>query len=1028
MINSIIDDVKQIKIQDHLLFFMLKDSRFLDLFEIGSDLKLALLENETFKVFIEKEDSEFKNFINENPDAIVKFLCDSGCREKLIHFLLETSPNLNGQQTNFCYSKNELTKFASDVKRSMGVLSAEAAPVVNKIENKFLLTNLEELGKFVNEFSFDQNNPMNYEAEIEKLLADLKKSTQIQYRMGKEKIEQFKNILSSTLIDKAAEQSCVSHETDIDIVKLENKSLKNKIYKYHQGIVEATRKFFELYGELQKSSIEKVKLFTILNRLNELSRMYSEELSKIKQEKRNILTDFNNSSSSLKETELVLENKNSAEEKKLKIIQHDYEEAVQVLKNDNRTLQTKLLMLEDKVNKKDEEVSRFSDIIKSLQNNLKEVKSKFQTLNGENLTRAAELEKCSNDLESKCNENFRLKRDIEYLQSMLDRTESDKSALERSSERLTEVIQRSQNDIKENSKRLAECRKSCLKYEKLYHECRDENSSLRAQVKQIQSQCQIEEEEKQIIIKNLKKSCTEKSQMEKLIFDLRHEFETFDTKINESKKREDQLVTKVSFLEAVQKQLTFDLEKYQKLLQDEKNQHFASREQLKLDEQHNEQLLSKITRYEIDVSSLENQLKEEIQKSELIKIEKRKLEEKFKSLERKAGNTEELLSTEQLKFEQTLRSIRNDFLNDLSYNNKEKKAIAEKLNKLRHEVEKLQEELFLKNKQLQTNKNSLEQMQLEIKGRGELEFQLLQSESELKDYKSEMKSLKEQFEKSNKKVKYALEENNKLFSTIEHLKEQIHELKRDNEKKLLKIHSDYEGAIVLSKDEIKDLKEQLYKSEADLKTCQVSKRVLEESKEAISTTNYHFERTINSLKHRLHQEIQARILACQQIEALKRDISVKNSPNSSNPGADKEIIRLKKLIEKEKDKNKILKTKIHMLQSSAHTQEAHVQSLEIQLMEYYNESSGPKQQSTCLKSITSNSNDDGLEDLRTKLRLYDKEKSILLQSKNKFTIDLNECNGRIKDKLKENIKLEDKVLACLCKLKEMERECKLVKD
>ncbi|CAD5119732.1 DgyrCDS8328 [Dimorphilus gyrociliatus] len=1035
-----IDELKKIIPKDHLLIFILKDQNLLDIVENDANLQTSLLENQYIKDLID-EDVNTRKVIDKNPKEIVNLLKDSNFRDKLNN-KYGNLLKFDILKSNLTYSRDELIKFNDNIKRSMAVLSAEAATFQRETKQDLLdnpSKNSLESYKFIPDLS-QTNNLKGYEQQIDKLMGDLKLITN-KYQCEKSKADHFKRLLydkkqdlDKHLINSLQENKNNSFEALLEAeiknkqLQVENETLYNELEGTRQDLVKSTIKTTELDRELQKCYFEKVKLMAIVKKLNETLSETEEQMIKVKNENRRLANELNKESAMLKEYQSKLINKDTELNNKITKIHTEYEEAVEILKNDNRILQTKVLIIEEKVNEKTIEASRFSSKMETVKLNLKDISTKLHTMKEEDLMSKEDIEQILNGFESKNKENFDLKCDLENIKSILNECETDKSALERNNERLADMIQRMQVDIKENSRRLGDARKSCLEFEKLYNDSQDKNSSLLAELRQSNSQWQAAEKEKEMLSENLKKANEGRSSLEAIVYKLRNELERSQLEIGEHKTLINQLNNQVSFLQSIQENLNKDLSKYHQMLNNEKDHHLSLREQYKLDEKQQGQLFDKIKLYEVQMSKLEQQLKEAFFNVEALKADKEKLEEKLKNSEKKLGNSEELLGAEQLKFEHTLESIRNDFINDLTYSQKEKKAVSEKLNKVRNEMEQLREQLHFKNSQLQSHKHSLEQLKLEVKGRRELEFQLLQSENELKDCRNEINLFKEQANETNIKLNENIEMNTKLSINVKQLKEQLEVNKREDERNLIKLRKSLEETMKLSKDEIEDLKEQLFKTKADLQTCQASKLALEESKEAVSTSNYHFERTIESLKHRLHQEIRARLLACKHIETLKHQKELDYQDKVCKSSSEEQIKQLEKSLEEEKNNVKSLKRKIHLLRSSAYTQEAHVQSLEVQLMEYYNEASNLKYKINAQENISSKKDCEMLEDLRSKLRLYDKERSIFLQSTKQLTTDLDIYKLKMKETVKENTKLKSKVAVFACKLQEMERECNFFKN
>lgn len=842
----------------------------------------------------------------------------------------------------------------------------------------------------------------------------------------------------TTLVDEGKLQltnSIVEAEIKFRSLEIENENLRNEnsFMKIEQD------KLCQENAEI----FRKVKQFTrallvekgIVSQLTSAKADMESSFAKLSLERDNFKNELINQDDKIGKIELTAREAVSKIEFEMRKQQKDYEEAVNQLKDRNLALNTEMACI------KAESEARLSDVDK-MRNNLhaghseiQELQRKLKVVIDDNQASKNEIENIRTHFDEKCKENCIAVETIERMKEDKEKFLSNKYALEREVERLSEELKRVKDDIVESGRRLGDARNNSLETEKMYQNAQNKIVTLQSDLRATESQLSSAEEEKKCLTQRIHKLSDHNKILQTEINDIKQMLIIEENKLKDEKKESTNMKQEVNFLTANIDRMKYDIEILQEALEKEQNLHMSLREQYLVEEGLIPHLQDKIRQYEVHVISLEKRLQEESVQLQQCRSERDRLTDDTKGLYKKLEDYEDLLSKEQIKYKQTLDKIRQDFVNDIDFIKKKKGVLDDNLTSLRDEVGDLREQLRTKDDELRNCHNVIAQLDSAAKGRKELECQLMQSEADFKDMDAASKQLKDEIEREKEKYLQLIQQNDKLRMNVVQLKEGLKVVKEEYTKDVFGLTAELKRMTEVSEEEISSLRESLNKTAADLKATEASLAALTDVGESLRSTNTNLEKTIDALKRRLHQEINNRRLAEQHLESRRHNESrhslqesLTEDTNRSTRGLT--LTKLEQDLANERGQTANLRKQLQTVQTSFYTQEAHIQTLELQLAESHSQvvTLKRKADTTHIKSNDESIDSKQMNDLRKQLILYEKERTIFFQSAQKLAVDLEDARSQLITKTKESIQLSEQCKSLKDKLSELEKNNRIVDD
>lgn len=626
------------------------------------------------------------------------------------------------------------------------------------------------------------------------------------------------------------------------------------------------------------------------------------------------------------------------------------------------------------------------------------------------------------------------KEAVERIKEEKEKLLSDKYSLERDVERLSDELDGIKEDLIESGRRMGDARHQALESEKLYQNCHDMTLSLQADLRHTQSQLQGAEDEKKCLTQRLQKFAEQNKLLNKNTANLKRQLEEGSMILRDERKMNSEMKSELKFLNEAQEKLKSELELLQTAFDKEQNLHLCLREQYILEEQQQTKLNERIKSYEMEVGILEQKLREERNQYEQLRYEKEKTAEETKILHDRIENYDRLLSTEQSKYKQVVEKMKEDFVNDLDFAKREKGNMSEMVSRFRDEINDLKEQIRLRDVQLRLCQQSMGQMDSEARGRQELECQLFQAETELKEAQGIVETIHSELTTEREKQNHLSQQNNKLLVNVSQLKEGLKLVKEEYTKEVFRLTHELKQLAINSEEENRSLRENLSKLNADLHATEASLLALQDLRENLHSSNKNFEKTIDILKRRLHQEITSRRLGEQQLEVLRKQREyLSSNPNDADEESNMQDItaanfnKLQQELQDEKNEILLLRKQLQAAQASSYTQEAHLQTLELQLTDSQNQVTNLKRKIE-LRSEPNEPKTKLDKEIRNQLSLYEKERLLFFQNAQKLTNDLEVARDQVNNKTKEIIKLEEDIGGLKQKVIELQHNIKLHDD
>ncbi|CAD5120515.1 DgyrCDS9080 [Dimorphilus gyrociliatus] len=816
--------------------------------------------------------------------------------------------------------------------------------------------------------------------------------------------------LTSSIVE--SEMKVKSMEIEIDKLKHDAESSKDSLNKTLKDNTELTRKLKEFTRQLM---IEKSIVAQLMASRVDLEDALNNSFNERDQFKAELIK--------FEEKAMKMENQSqeilsSMESETLKL-KKDYEEAVAQLKEDNRILMGEIVSSKSEAEARSCEMSQTRNLLNVANLEIEDLNRKLEFVTEDNLSNREELEKVMSEYDEKTKQVCIMKELIEKLKAEKERLSSDRFAFERDIERLSEELERTKDDIIENSRRLGDARNSSLESEKLYNNAQNMIISLQGDLRNVQSQIAAAEDEKKCLNSRLSKFTDQNKLLQKDNQRLKQQALTDQQILKEERKKISNMRGELNFLNDAQEKMRIELEMVQAAFDKEQNLHMSLREQYLLEEKQQAHLVEKIKNYEQEVSNLEQRIRQERLQMEQLRNENEKLIEESKNSFRKLEMCEDMLQREQNKYKHAIDNIREDFISDISHVKKDKQNMEDIVKSLREEVVDLKEQLRTKDLQIRSCYQSIGQMESEAKGRKELECQLMQSELELKESQTVIDNISEDLRNEREKHSVIAQQNDKLRMNIEQMKEGIKLVKEEYTKEVFLLRSELFELSNASREEINQLQNELNKSKTDLNITEASLLALQEVRETLSSKNTNFDKTIDALKKRLYQEISSRKLAEEHVKALRQQSSIgaysqsvdESTQERMTPTAYKSLLdKIEQELQIEKEQNLQLKNKLNITETSSMTKESHIQTLELQITEITSENSTLKRKIDNIQNVQQSKSIPD-QDLKNRLKLYEKERAVFFQSAQKLAVDLENNRALTNEKTKEIIKLEEYIIS-----------------
>ncbi|CAD5117509.1 DgyrCDS6277 [Dimorphilus gyrociliatus] len=864
---------------------------------------------------------------------------------------------------------------------------------------------------------------------------------QIDYEKEKSKTRKLESILYEknkeleeglvTLVEDGKLQltnSIVESEIKFRSLEVENDALRHDYSATKSELDKICQENTEMFRRVKQFARELMIEKSIVSQLTASRADLESSMNKLAVERDNFKNELINQDEKIGQIELTAREQITNIELEMRKQLRDYEEAVNILKGDNRQLMAEIACTKSESEARSSEMSHTRNLLRASRMEIEDLNRKLEVVTEENIASRNEIEHIMTEFNTKCKQNCNLEEAIEKTKEEKEKLLSNRYALERDVERLGEELKRTKDDIVESARRLGDARNSSLESEKMYQNSQNMIISLQTNLRAAEGQLSAVEDEKKCLHQRVNKLNEQNKFLQKEINHIKQLLAAEEANLKDEKKKSSDMKHELVFLNDTQEKMRNELEILQAALDKEQNLHMSLREQYLLEEKQMSQLQDKIRQYEVQVISLEKRLQEETIQMQQCRAEKERLVEDTRSLYRKLEDYEELLSKEQIKYKQTLDKIRQDFMNDIDYIKREKGISDDTLGSLRDEIVDLKEQIRAKDLQIRGCYQSIGQLDSEAKGRKELECQLMQSEADLRDMEMITKQYKEEAQTEREKQTQLIQQNDKLRMNIVQLKEGLKIVKEEYTKEVFGLNADLQQLSSNSDEEITQLRNSLNKTATDLKATEASLVALNDVGDSLRSTNINYEKTVDALKRRLHQEINNRRLAEQHLEALRLNQGSRHSIHKSMTedtirSAGISSAKLEQELLHEKDQAAILKKQLQSVQTSFYTQEAHIQTLELQLAESQGQIATLKRKTETLHGKSSEEPNDlkQLDDLKKHLTLYEKERAIFFQSAQKLAADLEDARSQLISKTKESVQLSEQCKSLREKLTEVEK-------
>ncbi|CAD5111946.1 DgyrCDS1209 [Dimorphilus gyrociliatus] len=821
--------------------------------------------------------------------------------------------------------------------------------------------------------------------------------------------------------------SLVDAESRIRSLEIDNAKLRHDFESAKHNLSNTVQENTELIRQFKEMTRELLTAKNIIHQANQSKRDAENMMSKVVDEKQVLIDKLHQTESDMNSTIIsIKEQLSNCENERMKT-QREYTEAIDIMKEDISVLMTEITAAKSLAETKTSAVEQTANILEATKLEVEDLTRKLELVTDENIGSRNELEKILLELDIKSKECANLKEDVKQAKLEKEKAFSDKYALIRNVERLAEELESMKSDITESGRRLGDARQSVIKTEKLYENSQTMVVSLQADLRFSNAQYQAAEDEKKSLILKLNQLNESNKILGKDNQNLKQQITLEQSQKKEERKKFSDLKSELTFINSSHDKLKTEMETLQASLDKERNLHMSLREQFLLEEKQQVHLQDRIKNYELEISCYKQKFMEERVRNEQYKNDHQQLLDEVRELHVKLENQEEMLLNEQAKYKQTIDNIKSDFVSDLSHAHNEKEVVKEGTAKLREELQDIRDQLSAKELQLRSCYQSIGQLNSEAKGRKELECQLMQAETELREVSSVVNQSKIDLQEEIEKQKQLTEQNDKLQLIIQQLKEGLKVVKEQYTKEVFFLSTQLQQISSNSELEIQQLRNDLNQRSSELKAAEASLLAVQEAKESIQISHKNFERTIDALKRRLHQEMSSRKLCEQRMESLKtikqqeaqrRTIDnfqvEKESPKETQQLTDQVII---------------LQKELNSMRTSNYAQEAHVQTLELQLAELQSENFSLKKKQDIIGRNTSSIVDGKLiEDMKKQLQLYSNERAIFFQSAQKLAQDLETCRSQANEKLAENSKLRDELNSLKERLREMERLYKIAEE
>lgn len=1034
--EQIIYKINNIIPTEDLFIYSILEPEMIKIIESDDRLKQYILKDKLLQSYCKSEeiDVDFSSILNIFKDEnSLRKLQELPETKERIERIEKRKSRKEIYKSPIDYSDIELKNLQTDLKRTLYVLKT----TLNEVDEKKIDDN-ENISQ--DESQINNNNNINEanlfdqrEQQIENELNEL----QTNYRLIKENLEneiKKNEILNEIIKEKDLElkqgviylmetgklntlNTLIEAEAKLKDMDVTNKKLQIDYQSNRESMEKTIKENTELDRHIRlltKRLIKEKNLMRLMIssklELEKVIGPITDERDRLRKEKRELLENLEEYQSNLQFEKLKFD-------ENTKILKQDFEEAINIMKEDNRSLMTDLICVKSHNDMISAETKDVRSILDKVKKNEEELNRKLEVLLRENTSGREETERILKEYENKVEDNCQLNEIIESLKKDKENFLSDKYALERTIQRLGDEVGNMREDVEESGRKLADARSASLNSEKLYQESQTSLAIVQADLRAMRSQLEATEEEK---INAENKLFHYRERNDKLV----KELESLQTRLtneqnllSDERRNASEMKNELIFLNDVQEKSNKEIASLLASLESERNLHLSLREQYLLLEKQQEIMSDSIKGCEIQIANLEESLCSERSQYEVIKLEKEKYIQDLNSLRLHCDSQEEILYHEREKCRETVENIRNDFLEDLRFCQEERKNFEQLNHKLRQDLSEARENLRQKDIKLRSALYSIGQLDSEAKGRRELECQLMESEAELQSLKIETEQLKMERKCSDDKYAEFAHQNDKLRLIIDQLKEGLKILKEEYTKEVFILRKDLERCSRSKEDELSELKSELSKLSSDLKTKETSLEILKDNKEELETTSKCYEQAIAALKKRLYQEVTNKRLLEERLKTLKesRRIACDEYPNLLEDKPVEQELKLA-LIEEQEKVNQ-LKKQLQSVQASSYTQEAHLQTIELQLSQAESELNRIKRNGQTKMSFNmdhTEENDKSYDETKKLLQLYESERTIFFHSAQKMALDLESCRKQILDKTKENIKLQEE----LCKTKD----------
>ncbi|KAI0233591.1 hypothetical protein LSAT2_016181 [Lamellibrachia satsuma] len=440
----------------------------------------------------------------------------------------------------------------------------------------------------------------------------------------------------------------------------------------------------------------------------------------------------------------------------------------------------------------------------------------------------------------------------------------------------------------------------------------------------------------------------------------------------------------------------------------------AAKEQRQRLEEKIQTLTEKIHSMEMDKQNLGTQLSEFKSVVEQLKTDKQTLYQDVQELCRKLSEKDDLIATIQESTSTKMETMQREFIMEKNMLIQTNKQLEENFRAAKSDTEKLNLRVRERDKQMESFNRIKVEFEAATRTKQELETRVVDQEKELVDARGTITSLrceKNRLAQHHQKIQDALE---KIRQTSGQLKDQLADQREKFTGEIHAMQANFVDEKHRWETDRNELQDQLSRAVTELKKTEVSLMAVTETRDSLAGSNQVYERTTDTLKCQLHEEVTTRKLAEQRIEATICEVeqlkTAKATVDDHISEAQKAIASLQVQLKSERDKFIKIRTDLQSTKNSSHSQEAHVHLLTIQINDLQNELTMVKNdRETTQKSLSAHNSRLALE-LEQVQEVMQKEVGRLQVELHQLTADLERSREQQSLQAHEVLRLQQELL------------------